>query len=49
MESTALKETTDGIHQIDFCILFLYKKRDIANIVKSTDCNGQFTNIKPDH
>ena len=49
MESTDLKKTTDVIHQIDFCILFLYKKRDVANIVKSTVCNRLFPAIKSDH
>ena len=48
MESTDVKKT-DGIHKRDFCILFLYKKRDDANIVKSTVCNGLFPAIKSDH
>ena len=42
MESTDLKKVTDGIHQIDSCILLLYKKRDLANILKSTVCSELF-------
>ena len=42
MEFTDLKLTTDGIQEIEFCILFLYKKIDVTKIVKSAVYNGQF-------
>ena len=45
MKSTNLKKTTDGTHQVDSYILFLYKKRGVANIFKSAICNELFPGV----
>ena len=46
--TTRYEAVADGMHEIEFFILFLYKKIDVAKIVKSAVYSRKFPAIESD-